>query len=424
MAQKQRKKQASKKRAAPVPKSRLDVHRPAYERLLFVVALLGVLLAAHLVIWYGASSLPADDPVCGFGFDCEAVIASDPAPLGVPSAVWGLLFYLAVAGACAGIAFLGPERRLLLKQIRVGLIGAGVAYALFLTGYQFFTLSDRCLLCLASASLVLALAVVQALYLRKPVEASAQRVKTGTMARTGALYAGGAALVLVLAGADALYFGSLEKPTAPAAAPAAAATPPPANAEPEAACAFDERFAPVEDYLTLVGDADPVAGNPDASITFIEFFDPNCPHCKTLHPVMQAMLATYGDRVRLVYKPIALPGWDFSIPQVAALLAANQEGKFAPMLDRQFALQQPGGLSLDQLQAIAREIGMDADRMAQRIRGGLYAGPMQQVYDQGTQLGLRGVPAVLFNGRIVASRSRTLACFSRFVDEALRQAPP
>ena len=71
--------------------------RPSVERLLFILALLGILLTVHLAFWYGGRTA-ASDPVCGAGFDCQAVLASDPALLGVSSTYWGMLFYVAVAG--------------------------------------------------------------------------------------------------------------------------------------------------------------------------------------------------------------------------------------------------------------------------------------------------------------------------------------
>ena len=84
--------QAPPPRKQDLPAGRLAAHRPLYERILFILALAGVLVAAHLNIWYGAEVVLNDDPICGVGFDCQAVLATDPMPLGVPSAVWGLLF--------------------------------------------------------------------------------------------------------------------------------------------------------------------------------------------------------------------------------------------------------------------------------------------------------------------------------------------
>ncbi len=137
MAKKDKKKQEKNGAKRQPPPSRLGRHQPFYERILFVVALLGVLVTMHLNLWYGGGAVSSDDPMCGVGFDCSAVLASDPAPLDIPSRVWGLLFYLGMAGLCAGIVYFADAKRLLLKKIRVGMVGIGFLYSLFLTVYQF-----------------------------------------------------------------------------------------------------------------------------------------------------------------------------------------------------------------------------------------------------------------------------------------------
>ena len=46
---------------------------------------------------------------------------------------------------------------------------------------------------------------------------------------------------------------------------------------------------------------DPIAGNPDGSITVVEFFDYNCPYCRRAKPVVRKLLKE-DTRVRYVFK--------------------------------------------------------------------------------------------------------------------------
>ena len=51
---------------------------------------------------------------------------------------------------------------------------------------------------------------------------------------------------------------------------------------------------------------DHIRGNPDASITIVEFSDFQCPFCTRFHPTVKQALAEYGDQVRWVYKHFPL----------------------------------------------------------------------------------------------------------------------
>ncbi|MFQ5569773.1 MAG: thioredoxin domain-containing protein [Rhodothermales bacterium] len=394
----------------------MAAHRPLLERLLFGLALLGVLTAVHLNNW---ASLDVETD-CLFGTvetpgeqsGCRAALESDMgAPLGVSNAVWGLLYYLAIAGLCAGIAFVSGDKRLRMKRVRGLLIGFGFLYSLFLTGYQYVELPSFCMLCLISASVVSLLFIVQVIYLVKPVDR--KMVSSRQLMRDGFLYGGLALVLMLLIGADFLYFNTLEKEAVAEADQPVVATP-----GERLACFFDTEKTPVENYQALVLETDPTVGSADAPVTIIEFFDPNCPHCKTFHPVMKAMVEKHADQLRVVYKPVAI--WNISLGQSAALYAAAEEGKFFEMLELQFAQQKQGGLSLEEVKAIAREVGMNADAMEQRIREGAFNETILLRHQQAQDAGVTGVPAVILNGRFVKSRS--LECMNQFIEDAIQNS--
>jgi len=397
----------------------MAIHRPRYERLLFGLALIGVLVTGHLNIWYGSAAAQADDPVCGVGFDCQAVLASDPAPLGVPSAVWGLLFYLSMAALCAAIAFWSEDRRPLLKTIRAVGIGFGLLYSLFLTGYQFFGLSDRCLLCLLSALTVTVMAVVQGLYLFKAAPAHSHR-ETPLPSREYKVYGILTVLLVLFVGADFGYYSTQEKPALAAAVGEAL---PVAEDRPVdvSQCRFDTEKPYYSNVNMLISDDDPMQGKPDAPVTLIEFLDPNCPHCKTVHPIMKGIAAKYPDHLRVVYKPVAIVGSaTHSLEEVIALHLANEQGKFTEMLDYEFVNQNPRqGISAEALSEYAGQLGLDEDKFARDIAEGRFNEKVQRTFLYYQQLGLSGVPTVILEGRVVHSRSRSVGCLSYFIDQEL-----
>ena len=245
------------------------------------------------------------------------------------------------------------------------------------------------------------------------------------------MYFGGlTALLLLLVGADYAYFSALDA-AAPAEEAVAARTSAPLSAPSEQPapaadeCGYNTDVPQYEDYESLISFRDPIKGNPSAPVTVIEYFDPNCPHCRNLYPIMEEVAKQYGDQAKFVYIPFVL--WPneshprYSLAQAEALHAAAQEGKFFEMLERQLSTDEER-LSVAQLQEIAREIGMDAERMKNRIESDAYVDVIMQQRQQGQATGITGMPAVFVNGRLVDSASRTVTCMGELIEEAASKA--
>lgn len=169
------------------PPARLSTYNHTLDRVIFALAMLGVLVAVHL--WIQQSRGFAEG-CTGFGaeaaasvFDCGAVVASAAGTfLGVSNTLWGLVFYLGV-GLLTGIAAVGPAEWLRpSKWARFGLVGFGFVYSIYLTLYQFTQLDARCLLCLISASIVTVIAVLVVVDFTRPAPAAAaeQHLKSKT----------------------------------------------------------------------------------------------------------------------------------------------------------------------------------------------------------------------------------------------------
>lgn len=419
------------KKKIPRPKSpaaRLQDYLPFLEKLIFVLALMGVLTVVHLWIQEGRGF---DQGCWGFNpptasaaatFNCEAVVSSEAGTLfGVSNVVLGVLFYLAIAGLTAGAAFASERTLRRLKQARAVLLVAGVLYSTFLVFYQYVELGEFCALCLTSAAIASVLFLLQLIDYFKPLERFQVAMQSRKMAREAGFFAVLTVLALVLVGADIAYFESLGDPS-PVAPPAevVAGEGGEAGARPvdmAQECFFHPEKDPVPNYRELIDFATPMKGNPEAPVTVIEYFDPNCPHCKHLNPVMKEVVEEYGDQARFYYK--AFPIWEYSVVQVEALYAAAQEGKFFEMKDRQFDFQQRNGLTADQIMAIARDIGMNAEAMAQRMRQGFYRRPVMQDRQEAIEVGINSMPTVLVNGQVVGNRTKE--CLGYHIEEAARQ---
>lgn len=221
---------------------------------------------------------------------------------------------------------------------------------------------------------------------------------------------------LVLGGFAVFVYTSTAPSTPSAANVAQASLPEQTPLEQAASCRYDPSHTAVTDFRSLIDTRDARMGNDQASVVVIEFFEPNCPHCKTFHPIMKEVARLHGDKAQFVIKPVVF--WPRSSLQAQAMYAAQQEGKFFEMVERQFDIQRPEGLGEAEVRSIAQGIGMNADALMQSIRAGNYSAMMNIQRAHFQQSGLTAVPAVLINGRAVEGTSRTVACLGQLITAA------
>jgi len=395
-------------------KERLTEYRPTPEHVLFGLSLLGVLTVVHLFIQQGRNF---DRGCFGFaglesghmGFDCSSVLASGAGTfLGLSNITWGLGFYLIVAALTFAVFWLGARWRIWVHGARALGLTAGLAYSGYLVYVQVAVLESLCALCLVSAVLVALLTGVQGAILTRSFQPSESTMPTRLFKRDLTIYVYLAAITVVLVGADLTYFRAL----APADEGRAATQQAQFGG---AACQLDSEKSPVEDPASLVGFQDVTKGPADASVTVVEYFDPNCPHCKTFHnETMTTLVSEYGDEVQFVYKPFPLRG--SSLPEIQALYAAHQEGKFVEMLEGQYARQNRTGIGEQDLRAIASEIGMNPDVLMSRIQEKKYRSQIIQQRRRAIEIGVNSTPTVLINGHFAGSRSTE--CMRMFIERA------
>ncbi|MFT4604693.1 MAG: protein-disulfide isomerase [Rhodothermales bacterium] len=251
-------------------------------------------------------------------------------------------------------------------------------------------------------------------------------------------YIGLAVLVVTIAVADIAYFSRLAvaeaapaaQTTAPAAVtpavnaaavPAAsggasAASPAAISAPVMGACQYDPAVPAVENYEQLVTFSDPFSGNASSGVQVLEFFDPNCPHCQTMHPIMKRVMQTHEEKAQFFMIPFIV--FPQSLPQIEALYVAAQDGKFDEMLDAQFAAQKASGLSISELAGLASGLGIDSTVFAQRVSRGLNRTMIASRREQIRNLGVGGVPTVMINGRLIKSEAKTVACLQEMIEAA------
>src|SRR5688500_11899119 len=75
-------------------------------------------------------------------------------------------------------------------------------------------------------------------------------------------------------------------------------------------------------------DDDPSRGPANAPVTIVEFTDFQCPACAAMHPVIEEVLKSYGDKVRFVVRDFPLNRHENARKAAEAANAAYAQGKF------------------------------------------------------------------------------------------------
>ncbi|MDT0630722.1 vitamin K epoxide reductase family protein [Rubrivirga sp. S365] len=429
----------------------LPAQTSTLRRVIVAVALLGVLVVAHLGLQkangfvrgctgfedvaYSVSALGAAPSGAGSG--CATVTEGEYASFaGVSNITWGLLFYVLVVGLRLAYAATGSDR---LRLASAGVVGVGLLYTAYLVYLQAAVIGSFCVLCMTSAALVLTLFVLHFVEQRRLRAVPAEGAAPPRRALAGGSpslqpYIPILGVFALLLAADVVLAGRVQAsiPT-PTAAPAPniaavaaqnrAAAPPPDTG---GACSYDPQFAPLTDLSTFT--SSPYKGSPDAPVTVVEVFDPNCPHCKALAESMEPVVAEHGDEATFYY--VAYPLRQSSLAQTIALKVAAREGRFFELLDEMFARQDATwGMSVPEIVASVNAAGMDGAAFQALLNDEARVQPILaqiEVEAKAVQAaftapdGGLSVPKLAINGRVVQSdyASYSPRCLGEFITEA------
>ncbi|MCH8834790.1 MAG: DsbA family protein [Proteobacteria bacterium] len=137
--------------------------------------------------------------------------------------------------------------------------------------------------------------------------------------------------------------------------------------------------------------ASPVGGNPDGDVTLVEFFDYQCPYCKTIFPSIQELLAE-DRKLRFVFKEIPVLGKD-SVFAARAALAARRQGKY---LEFHMALMPARGkLTESRVMGLAEKVGLDVDRLRRDMAERTIGDMIRRNLELADALGIDGTPAFI-----------------------------
>lgn len=157
-----------------------------------------------------------------------------------------------------------------------------------------------------------------------------------------------------------------------------------------------ERLARLGDRLTAPYPG-AVLGNPEGTVTLVEFSDYACGFCRTSLADVEALIAA-NDDLKVVIREYPILSEQSAVAARMALAAADQ-GRFAAFHKAMYAQERPTN---EAVEAAARDAGLDLERAMADIRGGRYEAELMRNHSLAGDLGVDGTPAWVVGNRTIA----------------------
>lgn len=182
--------------------------------------------------------------------------------------------------------------------------------------------------------------------------------------------------------------------------------------------------------VTAAGAVPPnVLGSQTSSVVVEEFADFQCPTCATVHPKMKEVIATYGSRIKFVFRnyPLAIPAHDKAYDAAVASEAAGLQGRFFEMQNLLFTNQ--GNWSANpeyrkMWEDYAKQLGLDVERFKNDMAGLNAKARVDADLNRGRALNVNSTPSVFINGQLAPLSAMTdVTQMRQLIDAELAKAP-
>ena len=146
-----------------------------------------------------------------------------------------------------------------------------------------------------------------------------------------------------------------------------------------------------------LGPDDHVSGPADAPYELVMYGDFECPYCAAAQSILARVRSRLGDDLRFAFRHLPLETVHPHARHAAeAAEAAAAQGAFWEMHDALYAAR--GRLEDADLVAHARELGLDAGRLADELASGAHSERVERDAASAQALGLSATPAFFVNG--------------------------
>jgi protein-disulfide isomerase len=130
------------------------------------------------------------------------------------------------------------------------------------------------------------------------------------------------------------------------------------------------------------------------------------------------LLEKYPTEVKLVHKNFPIRSHKFAFKAAVAAMAAGGQGKFWEFHDELY--KSYNQLNDKKINEIAKMLQLDETEFRDQQNNPAIVDHIRKDYEEGIQLGIRGIPTVFINGKKI--RDRSMNNLEAEIDKALEKA--
>lgn len=146
-----------------------------------------------------------------------------------------------------------------------------------------------------------------------------------------------------------------------------------------------------------VSERDHVRGPAHAPVTLVEYGDYECSFCGQAHPIVKAVQARLGRRMRFVFRHFPLSEiHPRALPAAEAAEVAGAQGRFWAMHDLLYESQP--ALGDTDLVRCAEHLELDVARFVTEVAERVYESRIREDFMGGVRSGVNGTPTFFING--------------------------
>ncbi|MFB6212389.1 MAG: DsbA family protein [Candidatus Magasanikbacteria bacterium] len=152
-----------------------------------------------------------------------------------------------------------------------------------------------------------------------------------------------------------------------------------------------------------------ILGPKNASTTIVEYFDMQCPACKSFHPAMKKLHQEFPEKLRIVFRHFPLSQIHQNAMIAAqALEAAGLQGKFFEMQDKLFENQRSWSKMKNpksKFVEYAKKIGLNQKKFESDLTSQKVKNKVKKDLSSARKYNINSTPTLFLNGTEIRPRS-------------------
>ena len=139
-----------------------------------------------------------------------------------------------------------------------------------------------------------------------------------------------------------------------------------------------------------------IIGNPSGDVTIVEFFDYNCPYCKTAAKDLQTLIKVDGN-IKFIPREWPILN-NNSVIAAKAALASVAQGKYKEF---HWGLMKEGSLTESKIFDIAKNLGINISALKENMESEFVVNHIAKTTALARRIGFSGTPLFIIEGKVL-----------------------